>query len=150
MEGLAVPSIALALLFCCVSFAYSVVGLGGGSAYTALMAILGVSHAVIPTISLTLNLLVTSAGSVNFIREGHARPRLITPFLVTSIPMSYIGGSLEMPKEAFYWVLLVSLIFVALRIYFWDNTALKLNLGRAQQVMLSLAAGSELEQFTLS
>ncbi|MEE9602757.1 MAG: hypothetical protein V3V75_05585, partial [Thermoguttaceae bacterium] len=73
------------------------------------MAIFGISHVVFPTISLSLNLLVTSLGSVAFIRQGHARPGLILPFLVTSVPMSFIGGALKMPKTPFYWIFLVSL-----------------------------------------
>jgi len=144
MEELFVPPFVLALLFFGVAFTYSSVGLGGGSSYTALMAIFGVSHVAIPTISLTLNLLVTSVGSLNFIREKHSRLRLIVPFLITSIPMAYIGGCLKLPKEAFYWMLLASLLFVALRIFFWDHAALKLNLGKIQQFVLSLALGSVL------
>ena len=117
MEELLIPLFALAVLFFAVSFAYSAVGLGGGSSYVALMAIFGVSHVVIPATSLMLNLLVASVGSLNFIRKKHARIRLLLPFLATSTPMSYIGGTLEVAKEIFSWILLVSLIIVALRIF---------------------------------
>ncbi len=144
MEELIGPPWVLALLFFGVSFAYSSVGLGGGSSYIALMAIFGVSHAAIPTTSLTLNLLVTSVGSLNFIRKGHTRIRLIVPFLITSIPLAYVGGCLNLPKDVFYWILVVSLVLVALRIFFWDHAALKLNFGRTQRVVLSLALGSVL------
>ena len=44
------------------------------------------------------------------------------------MPMAYLGGSLKLPKEIFYWVLLMSLVFVAVRIYFWQNTTIKLNI----------------------
>ena len=67
----------LALAFCIVAFLYSSVGLGGGSSYTALMAIIGVHYLLIPTISLTLNLIVTSIASINFLRGGHGRIRLL-------------------------------------------------------------------------
>ncbi len=144
MEELTIPLWALAAIFVVVAFAYSAVGLGGGSSYTALMAIFGVGHVAIPAISLTLNLLVTSVGSLNFIRQGHARPRLILPFLVASVPMSYVGGSLAMPRRAFYWILLASLLLVAARIYLWTESALRLNLKRPGQVVLSLAVGSVL------
>ncbi|MEK6205221.1 MAG: TSUP family transporter, partial [Amylibacter sp.] len=136
MEDLVVSPIALALLFFVVAFAYSSVGLGGGSSYTAIMAIFGVGYVVIPAVSLILNLLVTSVGSFNFIRERHAKLRLILPFMVTSIPMSYIGGSLDIQKETFYLVRLVSLVFVAFRIYFWKETAMKLELGKYQRIAL--------------
>lgn len=135
-------TILMALLFFIVSFAYSSVGLGGGSSYTALLAVFGVGHVVIPTVSLILNLFVTSVGSLNFARKGHGRARLILPFIASSIPMSYVGGSLKLPKEVFYWILLASLIFVALRIYVFESTSLRLNLERPRQVILSLIAGS--------
>ncbi len=144
MEELAIPLYIIAGLFFVVAFAYSSVGLGGGSSYTALMAIFGVSFLAIPTISLTLNLFVTSIGSFNFIRKKHARIRLILPFFISSIPMSYIGGSLKLPKDIFYWILLITLIFVAVRIYAWEKTSLKLNIGNIQQIILSLMAGSVL------
>lgn len=144
MEELIVSSYVLALLFFVVAFSYSSVGLGGGSSYTALMAIFGVSFLSIPSISLSLNLLVTSVGSLNFVRKKHARIRLILPFFVTSIPMSYLGGSLRLPKQLFLGILLITLILVATRIYFWESISLKINIGKAQQIVLSLIVGSVL------
>lgn len=132
----------LAVLFCIVAFIYSSVGLGGGSSYTALMAIFGISTLAIPMISLSLNLFVTSVGSFNFIRNKHAKIKLILPFLISSIPMAYLGGSLKLQKEIFYWILLISLVFVAVRIYIWQNTTIKLNLNQNGKIIISLIAGS--------
>ena len=132
----------LAVLFFVVAFAYSSVGLGGGSSYTALMAVFGMSTLVIPMVSLTLNLFVTSIGSINFIRNRHARINLILPFLISSIPMAYLGGSLKLPKELFYWLLFTSLVFVAVRIYFWRTTTIKLNIDKKGKMIISLIAGS--------
>jgi len=141
MHGLAIPFYFLTCLFFIVAFAYSSVGLGGGSSYTALMAITGVSYLLIPIISLTLNLLVTSVGSFNFIRKKHGRLTLILPFWVGSIPLSYLGGSLKLPREIFYRILLISLVFVALRIYVWENTALKVRFENISKTILSFIAG---------
>lgn len=132
----------LAILFFIVALAYSSVGLGGGSSYTALMAVFGVSTIAIPMVSLTLNLFVTTIGSFNFIRNRHARINLILPFLITSIPMAYLGGSLKLPKEVFYWILFISLVFVAVRIYFWQSIAIKLNIDSKGKIIVSLIAGS--------
>lgn len=73
----------IAILFFLIAFIYSSVGLGGGSSYTALMAIMGFGTLTIPLLSLSLNLLVTTAGCYNFIRHKHARIGLISPFLVS-------------------------------------------------------------------
>lgn len=116
--------------------------MGGGSSYTALMAILGFNTLAIPMISLSLNLIVTTIGSFNFIRYKHARFKLIFPFLVSSIPMAYLGGMIKLPKEIFYYVLLISLIFVAIRIYGWNNSRLKLNFTATGKFLVSLLTGS--------
>lgn len=141
------PSISLyitVILFFIIALVYSSVGLGGGSSYTALLAILGYSALAIPIISLSLNLLVTSIGSYQFIRNKHARLKLILPFLVTSVPMAYLGGALQLPKEVFFWLLFISLCFVAARIYFWQETTISLNLNHKTRIIISLLTGSVL------
>jgi hypothetical protein len=127
-----------------VALAYSSVGLGGGSSYTALMAIAGYNALSIPIITLALNLIVTSIGSYNFIRYRHASFRLVVPFLVTSIPMAYIGGALQLPKEFFFQLLMVALLFVAARIYFWKETVFNVRIGSTGKLVVSLVAGSVL------
>lgn len=141
MEIIASPYF-LAGLFFLVAFTYSSVGLGGGSSYTALMALFGFSTLAIPMVSLSLNLFVTSIGSFNFIRNRHARIKLILPFLISSMPMAYLGGSLQLPKEAFYWILLISLIFVAVRIYCRQATNIPINFTQNVKIIISLIAGS--------
>jgi uncharacterized membrane protein YfcA len=93
MTELQIPILLLALVFAVVAFFYASVGLGGGSSYTALLALAGASVAVIPMVSLTLNLLVTSLGSIVFLSKKHGRLRLITPFLVSSVPMALFCGA---------------------------------------------------------
>ena len=119
----------LPLLFVLVAFIYSSVGLGGGSSYTALMMIFGISYQIIPTTSLTLNLFVTFIGMMNFWRNGYGRINLIVPFLVTSIPMAYLGGLLALPKILFQIILLITLIFVIIRIYVSDHLQLSIQIS---------------------
>jgi uncharacterized membrane protein YfcA len=121
MADLAIPMTMLAVMFALVAFFYASVGLGGGSSYTALLAVFGVSAATIPVVSLSLNLLVTTLGSLIFLANGHTRLRLIAPFLLFSMPMAYVGGTLHLPKTLFYLVLLLSLAVAAFRIYFPGN-----------------------------
>lgn len=142
MDNIISSPFILAILFFMVAFTYSCVGLGGGSSYTALMAIFGINTIAIPMISLILNLIVTSVGSYNFIRNKHGKMKLIVPFLISSMPMAYLGGSLQLPKEMFYWILLISLAFVAIRIYFWQNTSIHLNINQKGKFFLSIVAGS--------
>ena len=60
-----------------MALAYSSVGLGGGSSYTSLLAIFGFSAAVIPMVSLTLNLLVTSTASYTLQMNQLAKAELL-------------------------------------------------------------------------
>ena len=108
----------LASLFFIVSLAYSSVGLGGGSSYTALLILLGFSSVTVPILSLSFNLLVTTIGSFNFIRQKHLKLKLLVPFVITSMPMAWFGGMLQTDKYVFQLLLFVSLILIAFRIYF--------------------------------
>lgn len=144
MEELSVSVYTLSAIFFIVAFAYSSVGLGGGSSYTALMALFGVSYLAIPTATLILNVIVTSIGSFNFIRKRHLRLRLLLPFFIASVPLSYIGGSLKLSKDIFYWILLISLVVVAIRIYGFKSTSVQLSIGRTGQMIMSLASGAVL------
>ena len=101
------------LSFLIISFIYSSVGLGGGSSYTAIMAITGVSYHIIPSVSLTLNLLVTFFGMVNFWRFGYVRYSLVIPFIITSVPLAYFAGSIKLNESIFEFILLLSLIAIA-------------------------------------
>lgn len=125
-----------------VAFTYSSVGLGGGSSYTALMAIAGFSAMSIPMISLILNIIVSTVGSYNFIRHDHARLRIIAPFLVSSMPMAYIGGALQVAPRIFHWILFLSLLIVALRIFVFRTMSLRLELSGLQKIGISLLVGS--------
>jgi uncharacterized protein len=131
----------LAMVFI-IALLYSSVGLGGGSAYTALLAIFGVAYTVIPGISLTLNLLVTFSGGINYIRRGHARLSLILPFILASIPMSYIGGRIHLSSHIFYLLLLISLIAVAIRIYAVPQLKMQLQLSNNLQILTSTGIGA--------
>lgn len=143
MDTLSIHISLLAALFAMVAFFYASVGLGGGSSYTALLAIFGASAVAIPMVSLTLNVLVTTLGSIIFLSQKHGRLRLIIPFLLTSIPMAYVGGMLHLPKIIFYPVLLFSLTFAAIRIYFPKNTE-PFPLNKRQKFFLALVCGAVL------
>lgn len=134
----------IAILFFLVALAYSSVGLGGGSSYTALMVILGFNSLQIPLLSLLFNLSVTTIGSYYFIKQGHLRFNLLLPFILSSMPMAWIGGSLNVSAEIFQWVLLISLFTVVLRIYFWKNSAFSLSITKEKKWMVSILSGATL------
>jgi uncharacterized membrane protein YfcA len=106
----------VALGFLVAAAAHTSAGLGGGSTYTAILAMAGFPATLIPPISLIFNLLATTIGSINFLRGGHFRPRLLTPFLCGSLPAAALGGALPLSPRLFFLLLLASLLAVLLRL----------------------------------
>ena len=132
------------LSFFIVSFIYSSVGLGGGSSYTAIMAITGVSYSIIPSVSLILNLLVTFFGMVNFWRFGYVRYSLVIPFIITSVPLAYFAGSIKLNESFFQVMLLISLVIIAIRIYILNDLVLSIQLTKVQKWFVIIFIGSSL------
>lgn len=97
------------------SLLYSSVGHAGASGYVAIMALLGMAPGVMRPMALTLNLIVASIGTRTFVRAGHLDWPLLWPFLVTSVPMAYLGGRLALPVTAYRIIIGVVLIASAAR-----------------------------------
>jgi len=91
----------LAILFLVTSILYSSVGFGGGSTYLALLLIWGVPYLIFPVIALSCNIVVVLGNSFNYIRAGNLNLRLLIPYLIGSIPLAFIGGSLPIEKRLF-------------------------------------------------
>lgn len=91
----------LAILFLLTATLYSSVGFGGGSTYLALLLVWGVPFFIFPIIALLCNIIVVSGNCFNYIRAGNINLKLLTPYLIGSMPMAYIGGSLPIEKQFF-------------------------------------------------
>ena len=102
----------LTLLFLITSILYSSVGFGGGSTYLALLLLWDVPFYIFPIIALSCNIIVVSGNCINYTRAGNLNIKLLVPYLVGSIPLAYIGGSLEIDKEIFE-ILLFTILTIA-------------------------------------
>ena len=101
--------IILSILFFITAILYSSVGFGGGSTYLALLLIWGVPYYIFPLIALICNIIVVSGNSFNYIRAKNHNFKLLIPFLIGSIPMAFVGGSLHIEKEIFEILLFIVL-----------------------------------------
>jgi uncharacterized protein len=99
----------LAPAFFTVALLYASVGFGGGSSYTAILALGGCPAAHIPILSLSCNLAVAGGGTVVFSGRGLLRSRLVGPFVLPAIPAAYLGGRLPIPPEVYLVLLGLSL-----------------------------------------
>ncbi len=104
-------------LFFIISFFYSSVGLGGGSAYIAVLAISGISYTSIPTVALSLNLIVSGSSWIGYKKSGHFQPGLLFPLVIASVPAAFIGGLIHFSEKFFYILLGTVLFSVALWIF---------------------------------
>ena len=104
--------IILSILFFVTAVLYSSVGFGGGSTYLALLLIWGVPYFIFPLIALSCNIIVVSGNCFNYIRAGNLNLKLLIPYLIGSIPLAFIGGSLPIEKR-FFEILLFLVIATA-------------------------------------
>jgi len=102
----------LSILFFITAILYSSVGFGGGSTYLALLLIWGVPYTIFPIIALSCNIIVVSGNCYNYIRAGNLNLRLLIPYLIGSIPLAFIGGSLPVEKK-FFEILLFLVLSLA-------------------------------------
>jgi len=101
--------IILSILFFGTAILYASVGFGGGSTYLALLLIWGVPYYIFPVIALMCNIFVVSGNSFNYIKAGNLNLKLLVPYLIGSIPLAFIGGSLQIDKNLFEIFLFVVL-----------------------------------------
>ena len=99
----------LSILFFVTATLYSSVGFGGGSTYLALLLLWGVPYYIFPAIALLCNIFVVSGNSYNYIRAGNLNLKLLLPYLIGSVPLAFIGGSLEIDKNLFELLLFIVL-----------------------------------------
>lgn len=113
------------VLFCAllfgVAFLYASVGHGGASGYLALMALFGVAPFVMKPTALMLNLFVSSVSFIQFYRAGHFRWRLFWPLAVASIPLSFVGGLIEIDAAVYKKILGLLLLIPVVRFFFFRN-----------------------------
>jgi len=100
----------LAILFLATAILYSSVGFGGGSTYLALLLIWGVPYFIFPVIALSCNIIVVSGNCFNYIRTGNLNLKLLLPYLIGSIPLAFVGGSLPIEKRLFEILLFLVLM----------------------------------------
>lgn len=110
------------------AFLYASVGHGGASGYLALMALFSFSPEVMKPTALLLNLFVAGISFVQFARAGYFQWRLFFVFAVLSIPLSFLGGMMELDPQWYKFTLGVLLLFaIARMIGLFDKEKMSLN-----------------------
>ncbi len=110
------PLIYITPLFFITALVYATVGFGGGSTYLALLVLFHFPYEAMPKVSLLCNVIVVCGGLYHYVRRGHFSLRHVLPFVITSIPLAYLGGKIPIKKEVFLMLLAISLGIAGFRL----------------------------------
>ena len=106
----------LLILLPIVAFLYASVGHGGASGYLALMSAFAFPISVMKPTALVLNILVSGISFYFYYREKKFKWDLFYPFVITSVPFSFLGGYLTISTFYCKVILATVLIFAVLRL----------------------------------
>ncbi|NER17772.1 sulfite exporter TauE/SafE family protein [Spongiivirga citrea] len=98
-----------------VAFLYAGVGHGGASGYLALMSLFSFAPDTMKPTALLLNLFVAGIAFYHYYRQGYFNKKLFLYFAVSSIPMAFLGGTMEIDAGLYKKILAVLLIFAILK-----------------------------------
>ena len=141
--------ILLAILFLVTAILYSSVGFGGGSTYLALLLIWGIPYSIFPVLALACNIIVVSGNCFNYLRAGNLNLKILLPYLIGSIPLAYLGGTLPIEKKLFeillFFVLTVAGILLLFNFKSYDD---KISSYKKIPIIFSILVGGILGFFS--
>ena len=100
----------LVAAFFATALLYASVGFGGGSTYSALLALAGVDYRILPLLSLACNIVVVAGSTVRFARAGITPWRDAALLVGLAAPAAFLGGLTPIDREPFLLLLGGSLL----------------------------------------
>ncbi|MEP1230885.1 MAG: sulfite exporter TauE/SafE family protein [Litorimonas sp.] len=135
--------LSLVFAFLLTAALYASAGFGGGSTYTALLAVSGASFYVIPIVSLLCNICVVTGNSIRYFKAKLISLSDIWPLFVLSIPAAFLGGRLNVPEALFIGLLCVALFIAGGRMVLSQTEAHDASQGlRNNPVICALIGGA--------
>lgn len=113
----------LAAAFALTALLYAAVGFGGGSTYSALLALAGVDYRLLPVLSLLCNVIVVAGGTVRFARAEITPWRGAALLTMVAAPAAFLGGLTPIGEAAFLTLLGASLVLTGLTLLLPRNEA---------------------------
>lgn len=107
--------LSLALAFLLTAALYASAGFGGGSTYTALLAVSGAPFYVIPIVSLLCNICVVTGNCIRYFRANLMSLSDVWPLFILSIPAAFLGGRLNVSEVIFIGLLCLALVIAGAR-----------------------------------
>jgi len=110
-------TILLTFLFFVAALLYASVGHAGASGYLAIMALFAMAPEQMKPTALAINILVAVIATIKFYQAGHFSWSIFLPFVVTSIPFSFIGGYIVLPGHLYKPIVGCVLLYAAYRLF---------------------------------
>jgi hypothetical protein len=110
--------IILAVCILIIAFLYASAGHGGASGYLALMALFSIAPVYMKTSALLLNVFVSLIAFASYYQAGHFKWKLLFPFIITSIPMAFLGAKIDINPHIYKIVLGFLLIMATFRLLY--------------------------------
>jgi uncharacterized membrane protein YfcA len=111
-------SLLVSFLFFGVAFLYSSVGHGGASGYLAVLSFFSLVPDLMASTALILNLLVAGTALVTFLKASYVEEKLTLPFIITSIPLAFLGGMIHVSIRVYELLLAGALLVAGMRFLF--------------------------------
>ena len=103
----------LSTLFFLIAVVYSSAGFGGGSSYLAVLSFFGLGFSDLRMIALICNIVVVASSVFLFSKHKYLNWKRIIPLVLLSVPLAFLGGSLNIESIFFYRLLGFSLLLSA-------------------------------------
>jgi len=115
MSSELIPFLAVCIFI--VAMLYASVRHGGASGYLAVMALFSLHPEALQPTALMLNIVVAGVGTYLYCSAGQFSWRVFWPFVITSIPMSFLGGTFSLAPEIYRPILGLVLFYAAWRLF---------------------------------
>ncbi len=100
--------------FLITALLYASVGFGGGSTYSALLALAEVDYRILPASALICNIIVVTGGTIRFYRAGLLDVKRALPLALVAAPFAWAGGLAQIKEGTFLTLLALSLLAAGL------------------------------------
>ena len=134
----------ISVLFFAVAFLYSSVGHGGASGYLAVLSFFTLAPTLMSTTALILNILVSGIALGTFLRAKHLEIKLTWPFIVSSIPAAFLGGTLQVSAYDYQFLLAAVLLVAGLRFLFESRPLGEESELKSPSLLVSLPVGASI------
>lgn len=109
----------------------------------AFLYLFGIPLGKIPPMALFFNITAASTAVYKFGKQGYLNPRLILPFLVSSVPATFIAARLHLEEKALSLIFAIVLFFISLFLIFKKKASEpRFRLDKKTNFLLSFLLGA--------